>query len=71
MQTTEHHWEVERAAAWLRRHGWSEVGEERAPPLPGQEDGGAGHRAAAGPGAGLPFWPPLVAPLYGAMLRAN
>jgi hypothetical protein len=26
-------WDVERAAAWLRRHAWGESGEAAAPPL--------------------------------------
>lgn len=70
MQTTKHRWEVERAAAWLRRHGWSEAGEEQAPPLAAPEAAGAGQAAHGGEGD-LPSWPALVAPLYGAMLRAN
>lgn len=62
-------WDVERAAAWLRRHAWGEQGEAEAPPLDAQVIG----EAAAEPAEAAPEgeedidiagWPALVAPFY-------
>lgn len=33
MRTAKSRWDVERAAAWLRRHTWGTSGEDDAPPL--------------------------------------
>lgn len=69
-------WDVERAAAWLRRHAWGDTGEAAAPPLDeaaivaadGADLPGAGSEAL--PGApeqddiDIAGWPALVAPFY-------
>lgn len=67
MQTPKHRWDVERAAAWLRRHGWGDAGEEGAPAFDRQLAADAAQAAArqveqADPEA--PFWPPRAAPGY-------
>lgn len=66
-------WDVERAAAWLRRHAWGDSGEAAAPALAAQ----VLEEAAAEPGAepaengpeaeddiDIAGWPALVAPFY-------
>lgn len=67
MQTTNKRWDIERAAAWLRRHGWADSGEEPAPPLAQQA---LAPEAACDTGSMLAEeidvagWPALVAPFY-------
>ena len=65
MQSTKHRWEVKRAAAWLRRHGWGAAGEEQAAPLDPQA---VAEAAQAEPFAqeeiDIAGWPALVAPFY-------
>jgi hypothetical protein len=62
MHTPKNTWDVERATAWLRRHGWGEGGEDPAPALvPSSEP------AAVAPEAediDIACWPALVAPFY-------
>ncbi len=62
MQTLKSRWDVERAAAWLRRHGWGEAGEEQAPPL--AEPAPAAVEAALDDEVDIAGWPALVAPFY-------
>ena len=70
METPDNRWDVERAAAWLRRHAWGEAGEAGAPPL--DEVVVAQAELEVGHSAGLPDddeidiagWPALVAPFY-------
>lgn len=67
MQTPKSRWDVERAAAWLKKHAWGEAGEDQAPAL---EE----HAAAVAADAGamdeedeeidIAGWPALVAPFY-------
>ena len=66
MQTPENKWDVERAAAWLRRHAWGAGGEESAPAL-----GAEAVQLEAAPLAqeeqeeiDIAGWPALVAPFY-------
>ena len=65
MQSTKNRWDVERAAAWLRRHGWGDAGEEQAAPLDSQA---VAEAAQAEPFAqdeiDIAGWPALVAPFY-------
>ena len=65
MQSTKNRWDVERATAWLRRHGWGDAGQEQAPPLDPQAVAVA---AQAEPFAqddiDIAGWPALVAPFY-------
>jgi hypothetical protein len=70
MQSTKLRWDRERAAAWLRRHGWGDTGEEPAPPL-AQPAAATAEPAAAGAagsiideGIDVAGWPALVAPFY-------
>lgn len=71
MHTPKNRWDVERAAAWLRKHTWGAGGEETAPVLDQavvtaaalaeaeaapQEDGDEEIDIAG--------WPALVAPFY-------
>lgn len=70
MHTLKNKWDVERAAAWLRKHAWGEQGEDQAPPL----EPAPAAEAAPGtvPDAAPEFdeeidiagWPALVAPFY-------
>lgn len=70
MDTPDNRWDVERAAAWLRRHAWGEAGEASAPPL--DEGVVAQAELEVGPSAGqldddgidIAGWPALVAPFY-------
>ena len=76
MQTIKTRWDVERAAAWLRRHGWGDTGEEAAPPLceqvvaeaQAEADADAGARAEDGSlteeDIDIACWPALGAPFY-------
>lgn len=80
MQTPKHSWDLERAAAWLRKHAWGECGEARAPVLDGQNFAAASAAATGsvpepGPGQAqegpepdeeidIAGWPALVAPFY-------
>jgi len=66
--TLKNKWDVERAAAWLRKHAWGEQGEDQAPPL----DPPVPATTEAAPDAAPEFdedidiagWPALVAPFY-------
>jgi len=68
MQTLKNKWDVERAAAWLRKHAWGEHGEDQAPPL----DQAAPATAEPAPECApeldeeidIAGWPALVAPFY-------
>ena len=75
MQTPKSRWDVERAAAWLRKHTWGARGEAAPPPM--DETVLAAARAqphaAVLPESGQHFeedeidiagWPALVAPFY-------
>lgn len=68
MQKTNNRWDRERAAAWLRRHGWGDAGEEQAPPLEPQQPQVAADAALAEAEADeeidIAGWPALVAPFY-------
>ena len=74
MQTPNSKWDVERAAAWLRKHAWNEGGEAAAPDLDGNVVAEAEAEAAAAADPGAPLseedeidiagWPALVAPFY-------
>ena len=65
MQSTKNRWDVERAAAWLRRHGWGDSGEEQAPPLDQQAVADAAQAEAfADEEIDIAGWPALVAPFY-------
>lgn len=68
-------WDVERAAAWLRRHAWADTGEAAAPPLEPAVVGAAESEAAQSGDTANPSpagedeidiagWPALVAPFY-------
>ena len=70
METARNRWDVERAAAWLRRHAWGESGEASAPALePGVV---AQAELETEQATGFPDedeidiagWPALVAPFY-------
>lgn len=67
MRTMTSRWDVERAAAWLRRHTGGAGGEERAPALaqavvaPGQAEAAA---ADEDDDIDIAGWPALVAPFY-------
>jgi hypothetical protein len=71
MQTAKIRWDVERAAAWFRKHTWGAAGEEKSPVALGVAEVAA---AAQGePDAGtddeqeeidIAGWPALVAPFY-------
>lgn len=66
MQTPNNRWDVERAAAWLRRHGWGDTGEEAAPALDAKvvaeaEQAGS---LAEDDDIDIACWPALVAPFY-------
>ena len=70
MQTPKSTWDVERAAAWLRRHAWGAGGEESAPAL-GAEAAVAAVQPEPAPLAfeeqeeiDIAGWPALVAPFY-------
>lgn len=64
MQTPNSKWDVERAAAWLRKHAWGEAGEAAAPVLDQQVVAEA-EAAAAMPGEapGADGAPDPVSPL--------
>lgn len=76
MHTPKSKWDVERAAAWLRNHGWGESGEAPAPDLDPDLDPALVAEAEAGEGASpalseeekdeidIAGWPALVAPFY-------
>ncbi len=74
MQTPKHRWDLERAAAWLRRHAWGAGGEESAP-APADTLAAAAALADADSAPREPEidpdeeydiagWPALVAPFY-------
>ena len=46
MQTPKHSWDLERAAAWLRKHAWGERGEAQAPVLDAHTLAAAGMASA-------------------------
>ena len=73
METPKSKWDVERAAAWLRRHTWGASGEEQ----PGDLDDelleaaaaadaelGTGEAEAEEEDIDIACWPALVAPFY-------
>jgi hypothetical protein len=69
MRTTKSRWDVERAAAWLRRHTWGGGGEDSAPAL--EQTVVAAAQAEADAAADgeedeldIAGWPALVAPFY-------
>lgn len=77
MQTPTSKWDVERAAAWLRNHGWGDAGQTYASQtLAPQLDPALAAQADAALGAGTALsdqekeeidiagWPALVAPFY-------
>jgi hypothetical protein len=72
MHTLKNKWDVERAAAWLRKHAWGEQGEDQPPPLepaPTAEVAPAASTVtspAPEPGDEIDIagWPALVAPFY-------
>lgn len=63
METDDQRWDVETAAAWLRRLGWGNPAAQAAPPpgppLPDAQDG-----SLAGDDVDIACWPALVAPFY-------
>jgi hypothetical protein len=65
MQTLKNKWDVERAAAWLRKHAWGEQGEEQVPPL-ADPASAPDTEAAPEPDEEIDIacWPALVAPFY-------
>ncbi len=76
MQTPNNKWDVERAAAWLRRHAWGEGGEASVP-APAEALSAAAAQAAvqvaplpqdqeydADEEIDIAGWPALVAPFY-------
>ncbi len=75
MQIPKSRWDVERAAAWLRRHTWGAGGEAGAPPpeqaaaVIAEAEVDAAAAAALEEGAedeeiDIAGWPALVAPFY-------
>ncbi len=69
MRTMKSRWDVERAAAWLRRHTWGAGGEERAPALDQTVVAAAQAEADAAANGeqddiDIAGWPALVAPFY-------
>jgi hypothetical protein len=69
MRTMKSRWDVERAAAWLRRHTWGAGGEACAPAL--EQAVLAAAQAEADAAAAdehddidIAGWPALVAPFY-------
>lgn len=66
MQTLKNKWDVERAAAWLRKHAWGEQGEEQAPLA--EPARAPDTEVAPGPEPDeeidIACWPALVAPFY-------
>jgi hypothetical protein len=69
MRTMKSKWDVERAAAWLRRHTWGAGGEDSAPALDQAVVAAAQAEAdAAADGEDdeldIAGWPALVAPFY-------
>ena len=64
MQDTKNRWDRERAAAWLRRHGWGDTGEEQAPPPEPPPSAEAEAEAEADEEIDIAGWPALVAPFY-------
>jgi hypothetical protein len=61
MHTKQRRWDVERAAAWLRRHGWGDAGEQPAPRLDAQVLADAA-QAGAAPDDEIGCWPARAAP---------
>jgi hypothetical protein len=71
MQTTKIRWDVERAAAWLRKHTWGAAGEEQAPLALSVAEAAAVVHAESDAGTDdeqeeidIAGWPALVAPFY-------
>ena len=76
MHTPKNSWDVERAAAWLRKHTWGDKGEEGAPAvehLPPALVAAAEAQAQPAPedapgneheDIDIAGWPALVAPFY-------
>lgn len=64
MENDKHGWDLERAAAWLRRHGWGEAGEERVPQLEQQAVDDAAADDDDDEEIDIACWPALVAPFY-------
>ena len=69
MQTTKSRWDVERAAAWLRKHTWGAAGEEQAPALGAAVAAAVQADTDAAPDheqeeIDIAGWPALVAPFY-------
>ena len=62
MQTTNKRWDTERAAAWLKRHGWADSGELPAPPPAPAAACDSGSMLAEE--IDVAGWPALVAPFY-------
>ncbi len=68
---TKNKWEIERAAAWLRKHAWGASGEHAAPALDGAVIAAAQAAEQDLPAAAaedeeidIAGWPALVAPFY-------
>lgn len=63
-------WDVERAAAWLRKHTWGDTGEERPDDLDDELVTAAAaadaesERAEDDDDIDIACWPALVAPFY-------
>lgn len=67
MQTLKSRWDVERAAAWLKKHAWGAAGEVQPPPLEQSVvDAVAQDESAEGLDEEIDIagWPALVAPFY-------
>ena len=64
MDATNKRWDLERAAAWLRRHGWGERGEEAAPCAPLVVAEAAQCGSLTDDDIDIAGWPALVAPFY-------
>lgn len=70
MHTPKNRWDIERAAAWLRKHTWGAGGEESAPALEPTVAAAALAEAEAVPEddgdeeIDIAGWPALVAPFY-------
>lgn len=63
MHTLKNKWDVERAAAWLRKHAWGDGGEEPPPPLE-QAPATPEPPPEAPEELDIAGWPALVAPFY-------
>lgn len=64
METDVQRWDVETAAAWLRRRGWGDPCPQGAAPPNRQVVAAAQDGSLAGDDVDIACWPALVAPFY-------